>query len=138
MKRAHETALILAKHHRGKAPVRAHLLRECLPSMPPDRRKDLPHITADMIRRGRDRVDRAYRRYFRRSRSRDEYELLVCHGNLIRYLVGRVLGLRQHAWSSLGTSHCGITVVRILGTGECVLERYNDTGHLPATPGNPA
>ena len=137
MKRAHETALILARHHRGRTLLRAHMLRECLPTLPRGRPRP-PGVTVAMIRRGKDRADRAYRRFFRRPGNRNECEMLVCHGNVIRYLVGRALGLRQHAWYGLGTSHCGITVIRILRTGDCVLERYNDTGHLAAIPGDPA
>jgi serine/threonine-protein phosphatase PGAM5 len=138
LKRAHETALIVARHHRGRAPVRSHLLRECLPTMPRSHRKEFPTVTDEMIVRGRDRADRAFRRYFRRPGHRHACELLVCHGNVIRYLVGRAIGLRQHGWHGLGTSHCGITVIRILRTGACELQRYNDTGHLTAMPGDPA
>jgi serine/threonine-protein phosphatase PGAM5 len=131
MKRAYETALIIAKHHRCRVPLRAHLLRECLPSMPRDRRKS-SSVSTEMIRRGKARADRAYRRYFSRPVTREECELLVCHGNVIRYLVGRALGFREHGWHQLGTSHCGITIIRISESGDFTLERHNDTGHLPA------
>jgi serine/threonine-protein phosphatase PGAM5 len=85
-----------------------------------------------MIRRGKVQADRAYRRYFRRAAGRDRCDVLVCHGNLIRYLVCRALALGKNAWVGLGSAHCGITVIRILPRGEIVLESYNDTGHLPA------
>jgi serine/threonine-protein phosphatase PGAM5 len=130
MKRAYETALIIAKHHGDRSPLRAHLLRECLPSMPLDHRKGLPANSTEMIRRGKDQADRAYRRYFRKPAKHDECELLVSHGNVIRYLVGRVLGLGKYGWYQLGTSHCGITVIRISNEGDYILDRYNDTGHL--------
>jgi serine/threonine-protein phosphatase PGAM5 len=130
MKRAHETALIIARHHKGRLPIRTHLLRESTPSLPRSRRKLSPDLTVDMIRRGRDRADRAYLRFFRRPGRRDECELLVCHGNVIRYWIGRVLGLSMHGWYQLDSTHCGITVIRIPREGAIVLERYNDIGHL--------
>jgi len=65
MKRAQETARIIAKHHRPLVPARAHLLRECLPTMPRDRRRSLS-VSIDVVRRGKERADRAYRRYFAR------------------------------------------------------------------------
>jgi serine/threonine-protein phosphatase PGAM5 len=131
MRRAYETALIIAKHQRRRLPVRSHLLRECLPSVPRHRRKLTP-VPDEMIRRGKDRADRAYRRHFSRPVNRNECELLVSHGNVIRYLVGRALGFRNHGWCQLGTSHCGITIVRISEKGDFIVDRHNDTGHLPA------
>ncbi len=139
MTRAVETALILANGRSGRnpvrarrhVPVRAHLLRECIPSLPPHLQQSSTALTAEMIRRGKDQAERAYRRYFRRAVRRNTCEVLVCHGNLIRYLVCRALGLREHAWVGLGTSHCGVTVIRIPSKGPVVLDTYNDTGHLP-------
>ena len=131
MKRAYETALIIAKQHRRRSPARSHLLRECLPTVPRGRRTSSV-VSVEMIRRGKDRADRAYRRYFRRPVTRAECELIVSHGNVIRYLIGRALGFRKHGWYQLGTSHCGITILRISEKGEMILDRYNDTGHLPA------
>ena len=130
MKRAEQTARIIAKEHRGLPLRRANVLRECIPSLPPALRKG-SGVSAEAIRRGKDQADRAYRRYFRRSPGRDVCDVLVCHGNLIRYLVCRALGLGKYAWCSLGSAHCGITVIRIMASGELVLVSYNDTGHLP-------
>jgi serine/threonine-protein phosphatase PGAM5 len=131
MKRAVQTAQIIAKEYRGLPLLRARLLRECVPSLSPALRKRHP-VPSEVMKRGKDQADRAYRRYFRRAAGRDRWELLVCHGNLIRYLVCRALALGSYAWCSLGSAHCGITVIRILTSGEIVLESYNDTGHLPA------
>ena len=86
----------------------------------------------DMIRRGRNRADRAFTRYFRPPGRRDACDVLVCHGNVIRYLVCRSLKLDGFPWWSLGTFHCGITLIRITSEGETILDAYNDTGHLPA------
>lgn len=133
MKRAHETALIVAKHHRGRTPVRARLLRECLPSVP--RGKRVSPEARRWIRRSLDQVDRAYRRYFRRPATGRECEILVCHGNVIRYLIARALGVDARGWYGFGTSYCGITVVRISRTGSAVVDRYNDTGHLAGLAG---
>jgi len=131
MLRAVQTAHIIAKGYRGLPLLRASLLCECVPSMPPTLRKSSA-VSTEMIRRGKDQADRAYRRYFRGAVGRDTCDILVCHGNLIRYLVCRALALGEYAWCSLGSAHCGITVIRIIANGEVVLDSYNDTGHLPA------
>lgn len=99
--------------------------------MPARLRKDSPGITVEVMRRGERSVERAYRRYFRRPARKSECHVLVSHGNLIRSLIGRVLRLHEHAWCRLGTSHCGITIVRIPKEGPILLDCYNDTGHLP-------
>jgi serine/threonine-protein phosphatase PGAM5 len=133
MKRAWETAIIIAAQLPERELVRAHLLRECLPNLPLSLRRISPEITPDMLRRGKDRVDRAFRRYFRGPAHRDECDVLVSHGNVIRYLAGRTLGLEKYGWHRLGTSHCGITVIRISRDGSCSLDACNDTGHLSGT-----
>jgi serine/threonine-protein phosphatase PGAM5 len=84
-----------------------------------------------MIRRGRQRTERAFRRYFRRPGRRDSCDVIVAHGNVIRYLVGRAMKLDGFRWWSLGSYHCGITLIRITSAGETVLDAYNDAGHLP-------
>ena len=130
MKRAVQTAQIIAREHRDIPLLRARLLREYVPSLPPVLRRE-SGVSAETIRRGKDQADRAYRRYFKRSTGRDVCDVLVCHGNLIRYLVCRALGLGKYAWCSLGSAHCAITVIRIMANGELVLVSYNDSGHLP-------
>ena len=134
MKRACETAAIVAKHHKGRAPVRARLLQECVPGAP--RGVRLSPEVRQWIRRSLDQVDRAYRRFFRPPATGRECEILVCHGNIIRYLIARALGADARGWYGLGTSFCGITVVRILRNGSIVVDRYNDTGHLSGLPGD--
>ena len=138
MTRAIETARILASGKRRWRLVRTHLLRECIPSLPPRLLRSTTTLTAGMIQRGKDQAERAYRRYFMGPVRRNTCEVLVCHGNLIRYLVCRALGLRDRAWWSLGTSHCGVTVIRIPSEGPMILDAYNDTGHLPAPAHDPS
>ncbi len=130
MKRAVQTAEIIAKELRGLPLRRANLLRECVPSLPPELREG-SGVPAEAMRLGKDQADRAYRRYFRRPSGRDACDVLVCHGNLIRYLVCRALALGTYAWCYLGSAHCGITVIRIMANGKTILDSYNDTGHLP-------
>ena len=132
MLRAVQTAHIISKGHRSLPLLRASLLRECIPSMPPALRRSSAALSTEMIRRGKDQADRAYLRYFKSAPGPDTCDVLVFHGNLIRYLVCRALALGKYAWCSLGSAHCGITVIRIMANGEVVLDSYNDTGHLPS------
>ena len=47
------------------------------------------------------RIEAAFRKYFHRAspdQSKDSYELVVCHANVIRYFVCRALQLPPEAW----------------------------------------
>src|SRR5262245_40518721 len=128
MRRAVETASILARVSRARKLAQAHLLRECLPSRGSGHG---PKVSRAMIQRGRAQVDRAFRRYFRPPGSRDRCEVIVCHGNVIRSLACRALKVGPRVWLNLGTHNCGITIIRVSASGEMILDAYNDTGHLP-------
>ncbi len=126
--RALETAAILAEALPGVAVRRTPLLREVVPTRLPARHS-LGLSPAD-IRADRERADRAFERLVRPS-SRPRVEAVVCHGNLIRYLVCRAMRVRAGAWTRLDSLHCGITAMRVLSSGAVRVTSYNDTRHLP-------
>ena len=131
MRRAIETSEIIAHRFPGIPVRRAILLRECTPSIPHRFSKILRKLPRAAIRNDRIRADRAYRRYFRRARRKDCCDVIVCHGNLIRYFASRVLGLGIRGWGSMGTHNCGLSEIRITSSGEALLMSSNDTGHIP-------
>jgi broad specificity phosphatase PhoE len=69
-------------------------------------------------------------RFFKPPR-RSSLVLLFTHGNLIRYLVTRVLRLPYEAWAMMDVAHCGMTELRVYASGFEALINFNDTGHLP-------
>ena len=71
-------------------------------------------------------------RLFRAARG-ERTEIVVCHGNLIRYLVCRALGIHPKFWMRLDSTHCGLTEFRVLRGGAVRVVRYNDVGHIPPT-----
>ena len=80
--------------------------------------------------RARRNIDSIVERHFRRARS-TRHELLVCHGNLIRALVSRALGVKLATWLAMDIHHCGITRIAVQHDGSTRLVAFNDTGHLP-------
>lgn len=78
----------------------------------------------------RARADRAYAMLFKKSRT-DRTELVVCHGNLIRYLVCLALDVPYARWMRMTSHHCAITRVLVRGSGSVRLCSYNETAHLP-------
>ena len=69
-------------------------------------------------------------RFFRTPR-RPSQVVLFTHGNLIRYLVTSVLRMPYEAWAYMDVAHCGLSEIRIYGTGFEALICFNETGHLP-------
>ena len=79
----------------------------------------------------RARADDAYGRFFRTTRI-DRLEIVVCHGNLIRYLVCRAMEVPVGRWTRMNSNHCAITRVLVRDTGAVRVVSYNETAHLPA------
>ena len=129
MARAVETAALIARELPAGLPTRSSkLLREGIPTAPVPW---LPNHTRADARQARIRMDAAFERYFKRARSGERHELLVAHGNIIRYLVRRAMGDPIANWLRMNITQCGLTVIT-LGPrrGRVVLMSFNDVGHL--------
>ena len=87
-------------------------------------------ITPEERREDRERAEKAWKKFFRTSRT-DRTELLVCHGNLIRYFVCRAMGISIAKWVKLNSHHCALTRIVVRGTGAVRVVSYNETAHLP-------
>ncbi|MBX3206031.1 MAG: histidine phosphatase family protein [Labilithrix sp.] len=124
--RARETASIIASNV-TRSKVRAiGVLREGIYSkvkgyeVPPSERLE-----------DRARADAAFTRLFRTSRG-DRLEIVVCHGNLIRYLVCRAIDVPVARWTRMNSNHCSLTRILVRDTGAVRVVSYNETAHLPA------
>ena len=94
-----------------------------------------------MIQAGEKQAAAVYSKYLRAARGRDKHEIIVSHGNVIRYLACRVLRGSADGWFRMETFNCGITEIVVESDGRLSLASYNDVGHLPAelvTGGVPA
>ena len=60
----------------------------------------------------------------------DEYDVLVCHANVIRFFALRALQLPPEGWLRLCTMNCSVTHVTISPDGKVSLRSLGDTGHL--------
>jgi serine/threonine-protein phosphatase PGAM5 len=99
------------------------------------------------------RIERAFQKYFYRapepasSRGNDkdddvktannagkpkhEFEIIVCHANVIRYFFCRALQLPPEAWLRLCTFNCSLTYLTIRPTGTVSCRMLGDIGHIP-------
>jgi len=123
--RARETAEIVTTELGGLRVRHTSLLREGLYT-----KVEGYEVPASERREDRARADAAYAKLVRTSRA-DRTELVVCHGNLIRYLMCRALHTPVAKWLRMTTSHCGLTRVIVRDTGAVRVVSYNETSHLP-------
>jgi serine/threonine-protein phosphatase PGAM5 len=129
MTRARETAEIIAKALPGVPLVADRNLRECEP--PGYGRQDMADVTAGSKDSCAARIDGDFARYFRPSPERDSTEVLVCHGNVIRWLVCRAMGADPKLWLSMSPANCSLTVIQVRANGTCKITAVGDRGHLP-------
>jgi serine/threonine-protein phosphatase PGAM5 len=61
---------------------------------------------------------------------RHEFELIVGHGNVIRYFVCRGLQLPPEAWLRFSVFNCSITYMVVSPAGYVSVRSLGDTGHL--------
>ena len=85
-----------------------------------------------LIEQDQRRSARAYQRYVTRARGADRHEVIVCHGNIIRYFALRALQASPEAWVNTDVNNCGLSEILVKPDGQVMLLSHNDTGHLPA------
>lgn len=135
MPRAVETASIIKKElgYRGRYES-CDSLRECIPGFPKHLRKKAGHTDVKKLAKDKAQAERAFKKYFKATRGKkDVVEVLVCHGNIIRYLVCKVLDIDPIKWRTMDILQCSISVVEIRskGTNRSLLRSHNDVGHIP-------
>mmetsp|Transcript_19198 Transcript_19198/g.23349 ORF Transcript_19198/g.23349 Transcript_19198/m.23349 type:complete len:172 (-) Transcript_19198:422-937(-) len=61
----------------------------------------------------------------------EHYDVVVCHGNVIRYCLLRVLQLDTSAWLRFALNNGSITWVTIFADGKVSVRSVGDSGHIP-------
>ncbi len=129
MTRARETAQVVAQELPHLELQTSRLLRECTPAT--WRQDIMAEETSADLDACQDQLEAAFTAYFTPSPAADRHDILVCHGNVIRYLVTRVLKVDPMAWLGMSIGNCSLTVVKILPDGSMKLLSYSDVGHIP-------
>lgn len=152
LKRAEETAHIISGFMPGVSVLPSGVLTECIPwlpdqlrvwlAAPPGRKgpfptelegwkiwdaKDDPSEILD----GQPQAEQAWDSLFRPAPDTNRRELVISHGNLIRFFACRALGLQPMGWKTIDVNNCGLCEILVRANGKVELISYNDTGHLP-------
>ncbi|HET8899938.1 MAG TPA: histidine phosphatase family protein [Rhodanobacteraceae bacterium] len=129
MQRARDTAAAIGTRFPGRHFTVVDALAECLP---PTRRAEITadEKPADMAACVK-RLDRVFAVWFKPASGHEETDLMVCHGNVIRYLVTRALGVDTKAWLEMSVGNASITRIRVEADGRFKVLSVGDVGHLP-------
>jgi serine/threonine-protein phosphatase PGAM5 len=111
------------------APMRDSLIHECTP-------------TADNANLNRDKspaeialcesnLAAAWKKYVVPTPDADTYDVLVCHGNVIRNFVAKAMSDDMKHWSRMDIGNGSITVLAVRADGSVRLAAFSDTGHIP-------
>lgn len=93
------------------------------------------------------RIEESFERYFYRGEApakgernpqdggnnheKHEFEIIVCHANVIRYFLCRALQLPPEAWLRYCPFNCSLTYVTIRPSGNVSCRMLGDVGHMP-------
>jgi serine/threonine-protein phosphatase PGAM5 len=153
MARAKETALLIASWLPDVPVVDPDPnLNEGIPAPMIPLRPDVPNVE-QAVDADRDRIEEAFQKYIHRSETtpsslslspeesnkdgtadknqvEQEFEIIVCHGNVIRYFFCRALQLPPEAWLRLSVFNCSLTYLMIHPNGYVQARMLGDVGHL--------
>ena len=130
MTRARQTAIILNQEFPELNLVQDSIISECTP---PAWQSDIK-LTLDTIKANAcvDNIEDAFKKYFIPSPDEnDRNDIIVCHGNVIRYFVTKVLKVDPLSWLQMSITNCSLTIVRITPNGSMKLDAFSDYGHIP-------
>lgn len=130
LQRARDTAAIIAGNFPGRSFTVLDDLEECTP---PTRR---PETTQDekpeALASCKGQLDHLFDTHFKPALSVERTEMYVCHGNVIRYLTTRALGVDTKAWLEMSVHHASITRIRVEADGRFKVINVGDSGFMPA------
>jgi serine/threonine-protein phosphatase PGAM5 len=129
LQRARDTADAIGAEQPGS---RFDVLPDLAECTPPTRRAEAMRDEAPAdLAACEARLDRLFAARFTPSPAADRTELMVCHGNVIRYLVTRALGVDTRAWLEMSVGHASVTRIRVEADGRMKVLSVGDVGHLP-------
>ena len=113
----------------GMTPERDSLLHECTPTS--ERAELLRNRTREVVALCDSNLAAAWAKYARPSPEADARDVLVCHGNVIRWFVSRALGSDTGRWAAMEIANASLTVIAVRADGSTRLVLFSDVGHLP-------
>jgi serine/threonine-protein phosphatase PGAM5 len=126
--RARETAAVmhetLANVPLGQSP----LISECTPPVFESANDGVARERAECAKQ----LDQAFAEFFTIAQGAGRNDILVAHGNVIRYLVLKALKVDPRAWLGMTIPHASLTIIQVQPDGSMKVMAVGDSGHIPA------
>jgi serine/threonine-protein phosphatase PGAM5 len=126
--RARETAAVmhetLANVPLGQSP----LITECTPPVFEEAAGETARERSECAKQ----LDRAFAEYFTVAEGARRNDILVAHGNVIRYLVVKALKVDPRSWLGMSVAHASLTIVQVQPDGSMKVLAVGDSGHIPS------
>ncbi len=150
LQRSRQTAEIVAHQVPNTVLIGNEGLWECVPTIPPqfsklfqDQARENPDYRAPNVQSAQRQLDTVCSEIFAPAVDRDAHDLVICHGNVLRYLICRALNIDLHAWVQLHPpANCSLSQIiispntiheaRTAGVTLTTLYTFNEVWHLPA------
>lgn len=131
LRRAKETAEIIAIRYGIQNILLSKLLHEGVPYFS-TKLKTEKGVTNQQIEIERNRMESAFVQLFQRhDGAEDIHDVVVCHGNIIRYFIIRCLGVHVSKWLRFDLYQCSRTTIKITDRGEFYILSFGEVGHIP-------
>ena len=130
MTRARETAMVINQEFPDLELKQDSTICECTP---PTWRKDImAESDSSKLAECVANIEKSFKEYFVPSPDKnDRNDIIVCHGNIIRYFVTKVLNVDSMSWLQMSITNCSLTIIRVLPDGKLKLDTFSDYGHIP-------
>jgi serine/threonine-protein phosphatase PGAM5 len=131
LRRAAETAAAICARFPNALQHASRSLRECVPAIPNALREHFEGLSQEEVEHDRAQAERAFDKYFTPLKRGERHEVIVAHGNIIRYFVCRLLDIPLANWLNLDVRQGSITEV-VLEPNWNRVNALGDVGHLPS------
>jgi serine/threonine-protein phosphatase PGAM5 len=128
LQRARDTAAVMHETLSKVPLTQSTLLRECTPTLPEAAEGEVARERAACTKQ----LDQAFAQFFAPVQDAKRNEILVAHGNVIRYLTMKALKVDSSAWIGMSVAHASLTVIEVHSDGSARVLAVGDSGHIPA------
>jgi serine/threonine-protein phosphatase PGAM5 len=128
MTRAQQTAAVIHEQISDIPLVASPLITECTPPARVQLRDSAESQTGC-----KRQFDAAFAKFFTPAKDTDRNDVLVCHGNVIRYLTTKALGVDPQSWIAMSVAHTSLTIIQVHSDGSFRVIAVGDVGHVAPT-----
>lgn len=128
LQRARDTAAVMHETLSKVPLTQSPLLRECTPTLPEAAEGEVARERAACAKQ----LDQAFAQFLVPAQGANRNDILVAHGNVIRYLTMKALKVDAPVWAGMSVAHASLTVIEVRPDGSARVLAVGDSGHIPS------